>query len=86
MCGGFTRRKSALCRTLGMEKNNQTFYVNFCWTMPYLSLHSDLVRVCVVLGVASLLSKLWRNDSGSTGKQNMFKQDFSVFLYIDNGG
>ena len=29
------------------------FYVEFCRTMPYLSLHSDIVHVGVVLGVAS---------------------------------
>ena len=42
----------------------------------YLSLHSDVVRVSVVLGVASQLSKLWRNDSGSTGKKKIFNKIF----------
>ena len=35
-----------------------------------------MVRVSVVLGVVSYLSKLWRNDHGSTGKQKTFEQDF----------
>ena len=49
---------------------------------PYLSLHSDIVRVSVVLvGVAPQLSKLWRNDRGSSGKQKTFKGDFNFFLY-----
>ena len=51
---------------------NLTFYVNFCWTTPHLSLHSDIVRVSVALAVASQLSKLWRNDRGSTDKQKTF--------------
>ena len=49
-------------------------------------LHSDFVRVRVVLGVASELSKLWRNDSGSTGKQKTFKRDFGGFLYTTKLG
>ena len=43
--------------------------------------HSDIVRVGVVLGVAPQLSKMWRNDRGSTGKQKIFKRDFKVGLY-----
>ena len=65
----------------GYRNRNLTFYVNFCRTTPYLSLHSDIVRVSVALAVASQLSKLWRNDKGSTGKQKTFKRDFGVFLY-----
>ena len=49
--------------------------------MPYLSLHSEVVRVSAVLGVASQLPKLWRNDRESTGKQKTFKRNFRVFLY-----
>ena len=63
------------------NNNNLTFYVNFCRTTPYLSLHSDFDRVSVLLGVVSQLLKLWRKDSGSTGKQKTFKRDFRVFLY-----
>ena len=51
------------------RNRNLTFYAEFCRTTPYLRLHSEMVRVSVVLGFASQLSKLWRNDSGSTGKQ-----------------
>ena len=40
-----------------------------------------MVRVSVVLGVASQLSKLWRNDRGSTGNQKTFERDSGVFLY-----
>ena len=33
----------------------------------------------------SQLSKLWRNDRGSTGKQKTFKRDFGVFfVYAQN--
>ena len=32
-----------------------------------------------MLGVASQLSKLWRNDRGSTGNQKTFKRDSGVF-------
>ena len=46
--------------------------INFCQTTPYLSLLSDFVRLSVVLGVVLQLSKLWRNDSRSTCKQNAF--------------
>ena len=60
-----------------------TFYVN-CRTTPYLSLHSDIVRFSVAIAVASQLSKLWRNDRGSTCKQKTFKRDFGVFLYTPN--
>ena len=60
---------------------NLTFYVEFCRTTAYLSLQSDIVRVSVALGVASQLSKLWRADRGSTGKQKTFKRDFGVFMY-----
>ena len=60
---------------------NYTVYVEFCRTTPYLSLHSDIVRVSVALAVVSQLSKLWRNDRGPTGKQKTFKGDFGVFLY-----
>ena len=65
------------CRNL-----NLTFYVKFCWTTPYLSLHSDIVRVSVALAVAPQLPKLWRNDGGFTGKQEPFKRDLRVFLYM----
>ena len=37
-------------------------------------LTSDVDRISVTLCVASQLSKLWRNDSGSTIKQSMFNQ------------
>ena len=47
----------------------------------YAYIDSDVVHISVVLGVASQLSNLWRNDSGYTGKQNMFKQDCWGFLY-----
>ena len=40
-----------------------------------LGLHSDFVCVRVALGAASKLYKVWRNDSGSTGKQKTFKRD-----------
>ena len=40
-----------------------------------------MVCVGVVFGVPSQLSNLWRNDSGSTGKQKMFEQDF-VFFFV----
>ena len=63
------------------RNRNETFYVEFCWTTPYLSLHSDIVCGSVVLGVAPQLSNLWRNDRGSTGKQKTFKRDFWVFLF-----
>ena len=63
------------------RNRNLTFYVRICRTTPYLSLHSDIVRVSVALAVRSQLSKLWRNDRGSTGKQKTFKRDFGVFLY-----
>ena len=33
-------------------------------------LKSDVIRVSELLSVASQLIKMWRNDSGSTGKQN----------------
>ena len=53
--------------------------------MPYLSLHSDIVCISVVLSVASHLSKLWGYDRGSTGKQKTFKRDFGVFfVYAQN--
>ena len=41
--------------------------------MHLLSQHGDVVLVSVVLDVASQMSKLWRKDSGSTGKQKMYK-------------
>ena len=63
------------------RNRNSTFYVNFCQTTPYLRLHSDIVCVSVASAFASQLSKLWRNDRGSTGKQKTFKRDFGVFLY-----
>ena len=50
--------------------------------MPYLSLHSDIARVSVVLGVAIQLSNLLRNDRVSTGKT--FKRDFGVFFNVQN--
>ena len=56
-------------------------YVEFCKTKPFLSLHSDVIRVSIVLSVESQLIKLWRNDSGTTGKQKTFERDFWVFLY-----
>ena len=40
-----------------------------------------MVRVSVVLGCASQLSKVLRNDRGSTGKQKTFERDSGVFLY-----
>ena len=55
------------------KNRNLTFNVNFCRTTPYLSLHSDIVRLNVALAVASQLSKLWRNDRGATGKPKTFK-------------
>ena len=64
-----------------LRNRNQKFYVEFCWTTFYLSLQSDIVRVSVALVVASQLSKLWRTDRGSTGKQKTFKRDFGVFMY-----
>ena len=45
------------------RNNNLTFYVEFCQTKPFVSLHSDVVRVSVVLGVVSQLAKLWQNES-----------------------
>ena len=52
---------------------------------PYLSLHGDIVRVSVALGVASQLSNLWRNDRTSTDKQKTLKRDFGVFfVYTQN--
>ena len=63
------------------RNRNLTFYVEICRTIPYLSLHSDIVHVSVALGFASQLSKWWGNDRGSTGKQNTLKQGFGVFLY-----
>ena len=56
------------------RKRNLTLNVKFCRTTPYLNLHSDIVHVSVGLAVASQLSKLWRNDRGSTGKQKTFKR------------
>ena len=53
--------------TRTVETAINQFYVDFGQTAPYLSLHSDVICVSVVLGVLSQLSKLWRNDSGSTG-------------------
>ena len=50
--------------------------------MPYISLHGDIVHVILVLGVASQLSKLWRNDRGSTDKQKTFKRDLGVFCIV----
>ena len=50
--------------------------------MPYLSLHSEVFHVSVVLGVSSQLSKLWRNDRVSTGKQKKFRRNYGVFLYM----
>ena len=35
--------------------------------------YSGMVCVSVVLDLAPQLLKLWRNDSGSTGKQKTFK-------------
>ena len=60
---------------------NLTLYVEFCWTTPNFSLHSDILRVSVVLCVASQLSKLWRKYRGSTSKRKTFKPDSGVFLY-----
>ena len=37
-----------------------------------------MVCISVVLGVVSQLSKLWQNDSGSTGKRLRF---LGLFLY-----
>ena len=66
----FVQRKSALCRTLGLETAIEHFTSSFVG--PYLSLHSDFVCISVVLGVAPQLPKLWQIDSGSTGKQKTF--------------
>ena len=38
----------------------------------------------VTLCVASQLSKLWRNDSGSTSKQKTFNQIFEYFVDTQN--
>ena len=65
-----------------VETAIKTFYVEFCRTTPYISLHCDVVPVSVVLGVVSQLPKLWRNDSGSTGKQKTLRRDFRVFVYM----
>ena len=81
MCVSLYDRNKHCVDNLDCRKRNFTFYVEFCRTMPYLSLHSDIVCGSVVLSVASQLSKLWRNDRGSTGKQKTFKRDFRVFLY-----
>ena len=73
MCWFWTTEISIIKNTRTVEIAIKHFTSNFCRTTPYLSLHSDIVRVGVVLGVASQLSKLWRNDRGSTGKQKTFK-------------
>ena len=64
----FVRRKSHCVEHYDYRNCNLIFYVEFCQTTPYVNLHSDVVRVNVVLGVASQLPKLLRNDRGSTGK------------------
>ena len=45
-----------------------------------------MVRVIIVLCVASQLSNLWRNDSRSTDKQKTFEQDFLAILYSPYAG
>ena len=57
------------------------FASSFVRLTIFLSLHSDLGCVSVVLGVVSQSSKFWRNESGPTGKQKMFEQDFWILLY-----
>ena len=64
-----------------MSEFLKAFYVEFCRATPYLSFHSDIVRVSEVLGVASQMSKLWQNDMGSPGKPKPLKRDMWVFLY-----
>ena len=51
---------------------NLTFCAKFCPTKPFLSLHSDVICVSIELSVASQMSNLWQNNSGSTGKQKTY--------------
>ena len=81
MCLGLYDQNQHCVEYLDCNNRNFTFYVQFCQTTPYLGLHSDIVCVSVVLDVVSQLYKVWQNDSGPTGKQKTFKQDFWVFLY-----
>ena len=80
MCVSFYDGNKHCVEHLDCRNRNKTFYVEFCRTTPYLSLHNDIVCVSVALGVASQLSKLWQNDRRSTGKQKTCKRDFGVFL------
>ena len=70
---------------LNCRNRNLIFYVKFCRTTPYLSLHSDIVRVSVVLAVASQLSKLWRNDRDPLANRQTLKRNFwGLFVYAQN--
>ena len=60
MCVSLYGRNKPCVEQWDCRNRNYTFYVEFCRTPPNLSLHSDIVRVSVVLDVASQLSKLWR--------------------------
>ena len=53
--------------------------MTFCMCMSLYD--GNIVRVNVALAVASQLSKVWRNDRGSTGKLKTFKRGSGVFLY-----
>ena len=58
MCVSLYDRNKHCVEQRDCRNRNLTFYVEFCQTPPYLSLHSDIVRVIVALGVALQLSKV----------------------------
>ena len=76
-----TTEISIVYNTRTVEIAIKHFTSSFCRTTPYLSLHSDTVRVSAATSVASQLSKLRRNDKGSTGIQKTFRRDFGAHWY-----
>ena len=57
-------------------RTEETAINNLRWVLSdhviFKLTYGDVVRVSVMLGVASQLPKLWQNTSGSTGKQEIF--------------
>ena len=71
MCVGLYDRNQHCVEHYYYRSCNLIFYIEFLSDHAICKLTyicSDVVRVSVVLGVASQLPKMLRNDRGSTGK------------------
>ena len=53
----------------------------FCRATPYLRIHSDFVRVSVVLGVASNCQSCGEITVDLLANRKTFKRDFQIFLF-----